>query len=39
VHDSRSGIVVGGGSAIIRNNVTVSNDQAGIAIEDYKKRV
>jgi hypothetical protein len=33
-----SGIVVGGGPAVIRNNVTVSNDQAGIGIEDYKKR-
>jgi hypothetical protein len=33
-----SGIVVGGGPAIVRNNVTVSNDEAGIGIEDYKKR-
>jgi parallel beta helix pectate lyase-like protein len=33
-----SGIVVGGGPAIVRNNVTVSNEQAGISLEDYKKR-
>ncbi len=33
-----SGIIVGGGPAIIRNNVTASNDEAGIALEDYKKR-
>jgi hypothetical protein len=33
-----SGIVVGGGPAIVRNNVTASNDEAGIAVEDYKKR-
>jgi hypothetical protein len=33
-----SGIVVGGGPAIVRNNVAVSNDQAGIGLEDYQKR-
>jgi len=33
-----SGIVVGGGPAIVRNNVAASNDEAGIAVEDYKKR-
>ena len=33
-----SGIVVGGGPAIVRNNVTVSNEQAGIGLEDYKNR-
>ena len=33
-----SGIVVGGGPAIVRNNVTVSNEEAGIGLEDYKKR-
>ena len=33
-----SGIVVGGGPAIVRNNITVSNGEAGIALEDYKKR-
>jgi hypothetical protein len=33
-----SGIVVGGGPAIVRNNIVVSNEQAGISVEDYKKR-
>lgn len=33
-----SGIVVGGGPAIIRNNIATSNEQAGIALEDYKNR-
>jgi hypothetical protein len=33
-----SGIIVGGGPAIVRNNVAASNDEAGIAVEDYKKR-
>lgn len=33
-----SGIVVGGGPAIVRNNVAASNAEAGIGIEDYKKR-
>ena len=33
-----SGIVVGGGPAIVRNNVAASNSEAGIGVEDYKKR-
>jgi hypothetical protein len=33
-----SGIVVGGGPAIIRNNIAVSNEEAGIGLEDYQKR-
>jgi hypothetical protein len=33
-----SGIVVGGGPAIVRNNVVASNRQAGIGLEDYQKR-
>jgi Right handed beta helix region len=33
-----SGIVVGGGPAIVRNNVAASNEQAGIGLEDYQKR-
>jgi len=33
-----SGIVVGGGPAIIRNNVSTSNEQSGIGLEDYQKR-
>jgi hypothetical protein len=33
-----SGIVVGGGPAIVRNNVAASNAEAGIGVEDYKKR-
>ncbi len=33
-----SGIVVGGGPAIVRNNVTVANHDAGIGIENYRQR-
>lgn len=33
-----SGIVVGGGPAVVRNNIAASNEQAGISLEDYKKR-
>jgi hypothetical protein len=33
-----SGIVIGGGPAIVRNNVAASNAEAGIGVEDYKKR-
>ena len=33
-----SGIVVGGGPAIVRNNIAASNEEAGIGVEDYKKR-
>src|SRR5882762_10449823 len=33
-----SGIVVGGGPVIVRNNIAVSNEEAGIGLEDYKKR-
>jgi len=33
-----SGIVVGGGPAIVRNNVAASNAEAGIGVEDYKMR-
>jgi hypothetical protein len=33
-----SGIVVGGGPAIVRNNVAVSNREAGIAVENYRQR-
>jgi hypothetical protein len=33
-----SGIVVGGGPAIVRNNVAALNAEAGIGVEDYKKR-
>ncbi len=32
------GIVIGGGPAIVRNNIAVSNDEGGITLEDYKKR-
>ena len=40
VTDSRhsAGIVVGGGPAIVRNNIAVNNAEGGIALEDYKKR-
>ena len=31
-------IVVGGGPAIVRNNISASNEAAGIGLEDYKKR-
>ena len=33
-----SGIVIGGGPAIVRNNIATSNEQAGVDLEDYKKR-
>lgn len=33
-----SGIVVGGGPAIVRNNVAALNAEAGIGVEDYKNR-
>lgn len=33
-----SGIVVGGGPAIVRNNVAISSAQAGIGLEDYGNR-
>ena len=35
---SSSGIVVGGGPALARNNVTLDNAVAGIGLEDYRKR-
>lgn len=33
-----SGIVVGGGPAVIRNNISVTNALAGIALQDYDRR-
>ena len=33
-----SGIVIGGGPVIVRNNVVVGNREAGIGLEDYAKR-
>lgn len=33
-----SGIVLGGGPAIVRNNVSVRNSEGGIALEDYRRR-
>ena len=33
-----SGIVVGGGPAIVRNNIAVGSIEAGIAVEDYQRR-
>ena len=33
-----SGIVVGGGPAVVRNNVSVMNREAGIGLEDYAGR-
>ncbi len=33
-----SGIVVGGGPAIVRNNVAVANREAGIGLENYRGR-
>jgi hypothetical protein len=33
-----SGIVVGGGPAVIRNNVSVGNAMAGVGVEDYARR-
>lgn len=36
--ETSSGIVIGGGPAIVRNNVSVGNSEAGVALEDYRKR-
>jgi len=36
--ETSSGIVIGGGPAIVRNNVAVWNAESGIALEDYGKR-
>ena len=33
-----AGIVVGGGPAIVRNNVTLTNSQGGISLQDYGHR-
>jgi hypothetical protein len=33
-----SGIVVGGGPVLVRNNIVVANAEAGIAVEDYGRR-
>lgn len=33
-----SGIVIGGGPAIVRNNVAILNAEAGIAVENYGRR-
>lgn len=33
-----SGIVVGGGPAIVRNNISAGNSEAGIGLENYGKR-
>ena len=33
-----SGIVVGGGPAVIRNNVSAGNATAGVSVEDYARR-
>lgn len=33
-----SGIVVGGGPAIVRNNVAITSAEAGISLEDYGRR-
>lgn len=33
-----SGIVVGGGPVIVRNNVVIGNHEAGIGLEDYGRR-
>jgi Right handed beta helix region len=33
-----SGIVIGGGPAIVRNNVAVNNNEGGIGLEDYGRR-
>jgi hypothetical protein len=35
---SSSGIVVGGGPAVVRNNVAILNREAGIALQDYRGR-
>jgi hypothetical protein len=33
-----SGIVIGGGPAIVRNNIVMGNSEAGIGLEDYGRR-
>jgi hypothetical protein len=33
-----SGIVIGGGPAIVRNNISVGNSEGGIGLEDYGRR-
>lgn len=33
-----SGIVLGGGPGLVRNNISVSNSEAGIGLEDYGRR-
>jgi len=33
-----SGIVVGGGPATVRNNISMRNEEAGVGLEDYKGR-
>jgi hypothetical protein len=33
-----AGIVVGGGPVVVRNNVTVSNNDGGISLQDYGQR-
>jgi hypothetical protein len=33
-----SGIVVGGGPALVRNNIATSNEETGIGLEDYQRR-
>jgi hypothetical protein len=33
-----SGILVGGGPAVVRNNIAASNKEAGIDLQDYEKR-
>jgi hypothetical protein len=33
-----AGIVVGGGPALVRNNIAVGSAEGGIALEDYKRR-
>jgi hypothetical protein len=33
-----SGIVIGGGPATVRNNISLRNEEAGVGLEDYKAR-
>jgi hypothetical protein len=33
-----AGIVLGGGPALVRNNIAVSNEEGGITLEDYRQR-
>jgi len=33
-----SGVVVGGGPVIVRNNIVVGNNEAGVGLEDYGRR-